>query len=274
VQEEIRFAVDWSLEAEALEPSATRVIVGNHQVNNWTAKPLHVRVDDARLFLDASFSIVLEDATSDRDFLLKMLTPEERAFIHKQLTQGFLRIEHGGGLSNMRRQLADRGQAPSSRYKTWVLFDSDSLRPEAPSKESELLRATCGDIPHHQLQRRFVESYLPAHALHAWAATGNARNVRRARFELINAFLQMRAEQRHHFNMKNGFAQDSKRTDASAGDLYAAVSATDHATLAQGFGERIGELFGTEYVTEQDLRADSGWSELRPAIVRLLAELR
>ena len=84
----------------------------------------------------------------------------------------------------------------------------------------------------------------------------------------------MRAEQRHHFNMKNGFTQDSKRTDASAGHLYDDVNGTDKAALASGFGAKIRELFRGDYVTEHDLRADSGWSELRPAITRLLAELR
>jgi hypothetical protein len=33
VQEEIGLAVDWSVEAEALEPSAIRVSVGNYQQN-------------------------------------------------------------------------------------------------------------------------------------------------------------------------------------------------------------------------------------------------
>ncbi len=215
VQEEIRVAVDWSVEAEALEPSAIRVVVGNYQQNDWTKQPLQIKLDDARVFLDAPFSLVLEDATSDRDFLLKMLTPEERAFIVAQLNRGFLRVDHGGGLPNMGKQVAQRNLVPSSRYKTWVLFDSDALKPGAPSAGSELLRLICGDIPHHQLQRRCVESYLPPQALHAWAATGKQRELRQARFRLVGAFLRMRAEQRHHFNMKNGFAQDAKRTDAS-----------------------------------------------------------
>jgi hypothetical protein len=46
------------------------------------------------------------------------------------------------------------------------------------------------------------------------------------------------------------------------------------AALASGFGDEISKLFAGDYVTEQELRADSGLSELRPAITRLLAQMR
>ncbi len=58
------------------------------------------------------------------------------------------------------------------------------------------------------------------------------------------------------------------------GCLYDDVNGTDKAALASGFGSKIRELFQGDYVTERDLRADLGWRELRPAITRLLAELR
>ncbi len=219
VREEICFAVDWSAEAEALEPSATRVTLGNYQQNIWTTIPLQIRIDEARVFLETSFSIVLEDAISDKAFLFRMLTEGERDFISRQITSGFLRIDHGGGLPNMRRQVTDRTADPSSRYRTWVLFDSDALRPGSPSKESELLREACENIPHHQLQRRFIESYLPAQALRAWATTGGTSDTRRVRFERLEAFFRMEPVQRHHFNMKDGFSSDAKRTGESAGDL-------------------------------------------------------
>lgn len=274
VQEEIRFAVDWSIEAEALEPSATPIIVSMDQRNNWTSAPLQIRVDDVRTLLDTPFSIVLEDANSDKQFLLKMLTSEERAFLVGQLNRGFLRIEHGGGIPNMRKQIAERTNAPANRHRTWALFDSDALRPAAPSVDSESLRLTCAKIPHYQLKRRYIESYLPGPALHSWAGSGRDRDTRRARFQLIGAFLRMTTEQRHHFNMKHGFVQDSKRTDSSAGDLYDSVTEEDKTTLAAGFGERMRELFSGDFVTELHLRRDSGWSELRPAITGLLARLR
>jgi len=243
VREEIGIAVDWSAESEALEPSATRVSLGNYQQNNWTAKPVQLRIDQARVFLESSFSIVLEDSTTDKAFLFKMLTQGERDFLSKQLTSGFLRIDHGGGLPSMRRQVTDRNADPSSRYRTWVLFDSDALRPGLPSNESELLRKACRNIPYHQLQRRFIENYLPPQALRAWAKSGLDRGARTERFVQIDAYFRMKTAQQHHFNMKDGFSRDAKRTDASAGDLYDDVNQGDQATLAQGLSRKIGGLF-------------------------------
>ena len=47
VQEEIIFAVDWSAQSEAFEPSASRVTVGAYKQNNWT---------DGRYLVDASWN--------------------------------------------------------------------------------------------------------------------------------------------------------------------------------------------------------------------------
>ena len=119
-----------------------------------------------------------------------------------------------------------------------------------------------------------MESYLPAQALHAWATEGHDRAERKRRFSILAAYISMRDEQRHHYNMKHGFQRDRSRTDASAGTLFSDVPETAKAALEDGFDPQIGRLFGGEKVTEADLRRDSGWSELRPVVRQLLAHLR
>jgi hypothetical protein len=84
----------------------------------------------------------------------------------------------------------------------------------------------------------------------------------------------MGAGQRHHFNMKAGFARDAQRADATAGDLYDDVTPADRLQLANGFGAQISMLFQTGHVAEHDLRRDSGWTELRPVVQALFAFLR
>ncbi len=74
--------------------------------------------------------------------------------------------------------------------------------------------------------------------------------------------------------MKGGFASDAARTDASAGNLYDDVAEADKTVLRNGFGTQIGDLFQTGQVTEQDLRRDTGWSELRPVVERLISLAR
>jgi hypothetical protein len=74
--------------------------------------------------------------------------------------------------------------------------------------------------------------------------------------------------------MKNGFERDARRTDASAGSLYADISQDDRRALAHGFGDDIGSLFAGELVTEADVRRSTGWAELRPALLDLLGRMR
>lgn len=274
VQEQITLAVDLSAEAEALQPSRTVAEIGMFDATNFGSTPIRLRPADARAFLERPFALLLEDEISDRDFLLKMLTKEERKVLQERIDRGFVRVQHGGGLPNMRRHILDRQGDPALRHTTWVLFDSDAMQPGVPSAQSEALRAVCGGIPHHQLRRRYMESYLPARALNGWAARGSDHDERAERFALLRGFLRMQVVQRHHFNMKRGFASDEARTDATAGTLYDNVTSEDKAVLRYGFGTTVGTLFGGADVTESDLRRDSGWSELRPVIQELLAQVR
>lgn len=274
LQEEIQTAIDSSAKAEALEPSLTILEIGRFAATDFTSTPIRMRVEDARAFLETPVSLLVEDAISDRDFLMKMLTVEERAVLQEQMRLGYVHFEHGGGLGNMRRRVMDRQGDPSVRHTSWILFDSDAMQPVTASKQSEDLRMACAEVPHYQLSRRYMESYLPARALHSWAAEGHTRAERNSRFSTLTAYTSMRDEQRHHYNMKHGFAGDESRTDASAGTLYDDVPEETRTMLRNGFGPQIGRLYGGDAVTEADLRRDSGWSELRPVVRQLLAQLR
>lgn len=274
LREEIELALELSAQLEALEPSHTSVQVVRVGPSDFLATPLRICLDDARRFLDSPFEILLEDGRSDRAFLERMLTAEERRFLTNRIHAGFVRLAHGGGISSMTRRVVEEAAVPENRHKRWVLFDSDAMMPGAPSPASEALRAACRDLPHHQLRRRYTESYLPHRALHAWASAPPRRGAREDRLARFRAFIAMRDDQRHHYNMKRGFDGDRGRTDATAGDLYADVPPELVRALAGGFGEDIADLFAGESVTEADLRRDTGWAELRPAITDLLARIR
>jgi hypothetical protein len=273
LRDEIELALELSVQAEAREPSHTAVEIVRAAPSDYLASPLQVSLGDAQRFLDGPFVVLLEDERSDRAFLDRMMTSEERKFLAARIHAGFVRVDHGGGISSMTRRIAEEATAPENRHKRWVLFDSDAMLPGAPSAASEALRRACRDITHHQLRRRYVESYLPHKALHGWATRPPRRDLRE-RMQRFQAFVAMTDDQRHHYNMKRGFAGDVGRTDASAGDLYANVSPQDRQALAPGFGNDIAALFTDDSVTEADLRRDTGWAELRPVLANLLARMR
>jgi hypothetical protein len=273
VREEIDLALAWSTHEEVREPSSTTVLVIRGP-SDLEHTPPRINIDEARRFLDNPFVILLEDARSDRAFLLRMMTDEERDFLQRRIDAGAVRIDHGGGVGPMTSRIRDDARVPANRYTEWILFDSDAMRPGAPSPASEALRVACGILAHHQLRRRYAESYLTRQALESWANV--ARRVEReARLRRYRAFVSMRDEQRHHYNMKNGFERDGARTDANAGQLYDGVSDADRRDLAHGFGEDIGDLFDGDSITEAHLRHDTtGWAELRPVVRDLLARIR
>jgi hypothetical protein len=272
--EEIELALELSAQTEAMEPSHTAVEVVRAKPSDYLATPLRVSLHEAQRFLESPFVLLLEDEHSDRAFLERMMTGEERRFFERRMQAGDVRVDHGGGIESMTRRITREAAAPEVRHQRWVLFDSDAMRPRKPSAASETLRKACRDITHHQLRRRYVESYLPHKALHGWASGQPRRDVREERLERLRTFVALTDEQRHHYNMKRGFEGDAQRTDATAGDLYANVSQAARQVLAHGFGSDIAELFAGELVTEAELRRDTGWAELRPVITDLLARMR
>lgn len=275
VREELEVYLAMSVQVETREPSHTTVEITRGGPPDFENHPIRLPLAEARSFLDSPFVILLEDASSDRAFLERMLTDQERAFLLQRIGAGAVRIDHGGGTGPTTRRLRDEAAIPAHRHTLWVLFDSDAMQPGRPSADSERLRATCGQIPHHQLRRRYAESYLTLHALEHRADHFRALDEREARRQHFQAFARMREDQRHHYNMKKGFDGDARRTDANAGQLYDDLSGDDRRELAPGFGPNVNDLFADGSVTEADLRRDTtGWAELRPIMVDLLARIR
>lgn len=274
LQEEIRFALDVSTDAEPLEPARTVITIGRFHASDWLASPQRLTLSDARAVLNRPFTVLLEHDRTDRDFLLCMLSEEEREFFKSRERAGFLRVEKGGGLEDMEKRLTKVTADSVSAHLWWVLFDSDALQPGKPSASSNKVKARCHRILHHQLTRRFSESYITDVALHGWATGVASAKTRQMRLDRLRAFRRMSTAQRHHFNMKEGFAKDRERVGENAGSLYYDLTEEDRSTLQHGFELNIKKLFADGSVTEADLRRDGGWHELRPAICELMEMLR
>lgn len=271
---EIELALDSSAHDEAREPSHTVVEVTTLAGSDFERTPIRLHLGQAQQFLGEPFVVLLEDFVSDHSFITKMMSDEERRFFNQRVERGFVRIEHGGGLGSMTRRVATIGNNAAERHRLWVLFDSDAMQPGQPSRQSAELRDAAKRLPHHQLRRRYMESYLPRQALQAWAGSVTNVRTRKDRLERFRAFVELTEPQRHHYNMKTGFEGDTSRTDGTAGTLYDGVAEDTTRTLSHGFGSDIGTLFQTDMVSERDLRSDPGWEELRPVICELLARVR
>lgn len=275
-REECELVLDDCAAREAREPARVIVHVEVRDRSQWI--PPRLVLSDAVRLLDRQFVVLLEDSITDRAFLLCVASKEERKHLERLERREHLRFDQGGGLGSMKRRVVQdqRRDATTASHTTWLLFDSDALRPREPSQDSERLRAEClaASVPCHQLQRRSIESYLPLPALRTWADRGGAQaaDARRA----VRAFVRLTEDQRAHFNMKTGFEGDAKRRDVTAGDLYQGLADDARRHLAHGFGENIAELFkDREVVQEPDLRTDhTAWHELRSALRELIERTR
>lgn len=282
VREQCELAIGASAHEEALEPASVTIEVIAGSASDWSCRPPKLCLRDARALLRQPFDIFVEDGSSDRAFLRKMMTPDELSVIDEleQAQPPRLRFVHGGG-SRLKTLIEQRAKDPRNPLQAWVLFDSDALSPGKPSSASEELRELCEahGLPYHRLSRRFIESYLPLGALERWGSENREKDL-----PAVRAFRHMTPPQRHHYNMKEGFAKDLPRK-AEAGDLYDDLPERARERLNRGFGKKIGMLFqdphsgkheqtrGIQYVFERELRRDGGWDELRPAVRELFARL-
>jgi hypothetical protein len=258
---------------EAREPARQGLRV-TRASTDWGRTPPRASLGEAVAFLGRPFCVMLEDQVSDRDFLLKMATDDQRDALRKKEATGNLSFLHGGGISAMPRVIdnwLDEGARGSLRK--WVLFDSDALQPLIPSEQSEILRSKCdsANIPHHQLLRRNIENYVPLSALSHWAFSSGSRRHRSKQFRAFNG---LSPEQRAHYNMKEGFEGDVNRQGQNAGSLFDNLSGADRASLERGFGRDIGNMFSTDVVKEAHLRRDGSWDEVNPVVTDLIALLR
>jgi len=283
IREVCELVLDSGTQEESLRPSSVTVVVVGGTSSDWASASPRISMTDARRLLERKFEIYVEDGTSDRAFLRKMMTEAELELIDELEQTERLRFVHGGG-SRLELLLRQRAQDPRARLQTWVLIDSDALAPGKPSRASSEICELCrtADIPCHRLSRRFIESYLPPDALERWGKA--IPKLRDENLKLVRAFKRLSTMQRHLYNMKDGFDQDRPR-QAEVGGLYDDVPERDRQRLDRGFGKKIGELFQDRYpgsqesegatcfVFERELRNDGGWDELRPAVRELFARL-
>jgi hypothetical protein len=254
-------------------PLAT-VYVSDIKTPQWNVKKnrmLHkLPLEKAVNFLYQPFTIFVENRRNDRAFLEAVATGKRKEKLKKFLQNNAIEFNGGGGIGEVLEWVKEIADIPEKCHRSFALFDSDALKPNEPSKQSEdVVRACHQKIPYHQLKRRAIENYLPYEILAAWMGMGVHKKVHGVKKKnIVNAFKQMNSEQRHHFDMKAGFKKDeSKNLDHD--DIADEIKET----LKQGFGDNIAELFKEKQfkIQEHWLRKDSLTEEIDPMLERLLS---
>ena len=268
-REEVEFAFAVGLEQDVLGiPADLEIRIGDIRIADWTAAPPRLPLSEALNLLQRPLHLLVENRHNDGAFLRAVVpSPWRRAFL-KALEQRWIEIEHGGG-SDMRTRLETASREEAMRL--WALFDSDAREPGRPSAASEALCQSCfrKGISCHRLQRRAIENYLPVKALQGWAHISSG-NLRISRVRTANTFAGMEPDQRHHYNMKQGFRGDR---DKGIPAMFGAF--TDHPDLQNGFSESIASLYHEEnfQIREEWLAKDGQQPETLAIVQSILRRM-
>ncbi len=267
LREQAELALSAGIEEAIRSPPALTLRV--EEGSEPSVSDLRFPLADALRILERPLRLLVENAENDGAFLRTVAFDQWRVELDRALAAGWAEVEHGGGLESMLSLLEGRGS--SDRLRLWVLFDSDAREPESPSERSEVVRAHCEAhrIAHHQLRRRAAENYLPLPALAAWTQIV-PRNTRKKHHLTYLAFKEMKAPQRHHYNMRQGFAKDEEEGIPPFFGEFA-----HDPKLRNGFGRGVRGLFKQEKFRFQEdwLRKDGQQEETSLMIRAILCQL-
>jgi hypothetical protein len=265
IQSEVKMALKIGLEQDARSRSADISIrIGRYPHPRWTSSPPLLPLDQALRFLQKPLRLLVENRHNDGAFIRAVAPSSVRKELEKALENDWIEIEHGGG-ADMKKRL--EMVTPQEAMRLWALSDSDAREPGHPSSFQETLRKLCQQqgVAHHLLQRRASENYLPVQALEAWVYSG-AKSHQSARRNTVKTFARLRPEQRHHYNMKEGFAGDRPAIPSLFDDC------ANHPHLQSGFGGNIASRFH-DPMQEDWLRKDGQHAEILSLVQSILRRL-
>lgn len=210
--------------------------------------------DEARDLLSHGLCLKLENELSDWEFVRRCVPKIWRSTWERAVRRKWIKPEQGGGGSEIRRIIEEAvAKDPIRRLRMWAMFDSDALELGEPHKQAKQTQEACERIgvPHHMLERRKIENYVPERAMREWAKGAIAKvaeqtqkrktnDKAKAVERFVDAYWQLPALERH----------------------YAELKTHDHFLKKQGLGTVADIWRDDESISEAELDAD-GWRDER-----------
>lgn len=259
LEAELRLGLEISDQEEALNPSPSSVEVGANCDDDWNANPPILTVETARRFLRLPARVLLENNLNDKAFVFAVAKDEVAKMLQEWEAEGWLTFDMAGGINGMPARIGILDGDPLQQRKTMVIFDSDALLPGFPSSDSANVAALCQQksLEYHQLNRRYIESYVPVKAVFERVKHTSNAGARKDLRNRAQAYSRMpRDEQRHHFNIKKGFHADSGRADysPSVDAFFGNVNQIDKNSLDHGLDKDLAKAF-----SDKVHKIDYGW---------------
>ena len=193
---------------------------------------------DARRILTSALRLILENATSDGDFVRSVAATWKHSAVNDAIAGGWLVFEQAGGSGEFVKRATAFFAQQVPAVRLLCLMDSDRLTPGPLPKTTA---ARCAELNSlgvvaFVLGKREVENYLPPSKLDS-----------KQRHAVYVSWLTLNREQQDHYDMKHGFDTDPATGKASVlpeqRALFADVSEWHRGRLLGGFGKAIGDRF-------------------------------
>jgi hypothetical protein len=266
--------------------SRTRMLrIADVQTSTWS--PIRLSPDEALRFLQLPLQLLVENARNERKFLGIMTRVAIEFDLEALIRNRTIEVHTKGGISENRKWIEEYGDVPEDTRRMWVMCDSDArqawlnadgkIDPERLSDDARKLKELCEKrgIPIHILHRRAIENYVPLKLLEQWSRQKENRSERH------QALLSLTDEQRHHYNMKEGFEQDARDPEYArkVGNLYDGITPEVRLALGRGFKDGrfgVADLFDEtkSHDKMKPLRVHESWirNDKQEAEARQIAE--
>ena len=255
------------------EPSYYEILIVARGDSTWSYPSPILTVVDAIDLLLRPYRVLVENGFSDRAFLLSMCDRATREFIEEWCAREWVEIEHCGGNDHLEKRAKEARKHVGTRMRHSAIFDGDGMRPRSPSAKSMGIRDLCyPDVHHHQLERRAIENYLPRAALERWVKLAQGQE-RRQRAAQVAALFALSADQRAHYNMKGGFADDVPNA-RRAGDLFNGLAAEMFRLLDGGLDKKIAKLYQDDSVLYHELEQTDSIAKVQSFAREIVERIR
>ncbi|MER5643871.1 hypothetical protein [Streptosporangium sp. NPDC002524] len=208
-----------------------------------TVSVSRVTIEDDLHDLRQPAVLIVEDAVSDKYFLLGIARVFGGDDIAEAVEEHRLELLHGGGKDRAYAQAPITRERFRRTSRVALFLDSDRLVPGETTKCHKLAEQLEPlGVAVHVLELREAENYVPNEVLRG------ALRPREASL-LLDHLKKLTPEQRGYFDMKHGFPrprEGAPRTPPGHQDLYDEVPDQVIDKLRAGFGTKLSELLESE----------------------------
>jgi len=274
-----QLALDFSVEAEALEPARLTISVCEKAQTGAAPISPSLTVEDAARLGREPFRVFVENSDADRNFLLTFSNSEQKRKFEDLESENLLRFEHCGGIGDLSNKVQAHLEKNYFFSKVCAaVYDSDATQPNMPSNQANALEKFCAErmFASFMLKRRAIENYLMLSWINSWANQRPSRESRKQAIRKFENLCKLSPSQRRHFHMKKGLLADAKEMSNGANSLYQGVEASVLEQLQQGFGSGIGsDIYSQTWVQNSQSSEDQdAWDEVNGVVSEVMVLCR